>query len=195
MPLEKLTRARVVEALNLLGQFAAQEPVALELCIYGGSAMMLAYGSRASTKDVDAMVRPSEVAERLARQVAGRLGLHESWLNNEVRRFVSDLGTFAPLQIQELEAAAQQHLKITRPSAGYLLAMKCMACRSALPGYPGDVEDIRFLLEKMNLRTLDEVERQIERFYPLNALTTQARGTIEALLARRAGDATTGPHD
>lgn len=88
MPLEKPTRARVVEAFNLLGHLAAQELVALELCIYGGSAMML---------------------------------------------------------------------------------------------------------EKMNLRTLDEVERQIERFYPLDALTTQARGTIEALLARRAGDATTGP--
>lgn len=195
MPLEKLTRARVVEALNLLGQLAAEEQVALELCIYGGSAMMLAYGSRESTKDVDAMARPSEVAERLARRVAGQLGLHESWLNNDVRRFVSDLGTFAPLQIQELEAAAQRNLKITRPSAGYLLAMKCLACRAALPGYAGDVEDIRFLLEKMNLSTLEEVEQQVERFYPRDALTAQARGTIAALLARRGGGATTGQHD
>ena len=53
MPLEKLTRARVLQALNLLGELAEQEQVTLELCIYGGSAMMLAYGARATTKDVD----------------------------------------------------------------------------------------------------------------------------------------------
>ena len=33
--------------LSLLGQLAEQEGVTLELCLYGGSAMMLAYGARA----------------------------------------------------------------------------------------------------------------------------------------------------
>ncbi len=44
MPLEQLTRARIVEALNLLGELAEREDVTLELCVYGGTAMMLAYG-------------------------------------------------------------------------------------------------------------------------------------------------------
>ena len=96
----------------------------MELCNYGGSAMMLAYSSRETTKDVDAIVRPSEVALRLVQDVAQQLGLHESWLNDDVKQFVSDAGTFAPLRIEELEGAARRHLKITRPSASYLLAMK-----------------------------------------------------------------------
>src|SRR5947207_8221944 len=125
MPLENLTRSRIVEALNLLGQKAEQERIELEVCIYGGSAMLLAYGSRETTKDVDAIVRPSELARRMVREVAERLGLHEGWLNDDVKRFVSDSGTFAPLQIEELETAAKGHLKITRPSASYLLALKC----------------------------------------------------------------------
>ena len=137
MPLERLTRARIVQALNLLGELAEQEGVTLELCIYGGSAMMLAYGAREGTKDVDAIVRPSEVGARLARQIAGQLGLDESWLNDDVRKFVSDGGTFAPLEIQELESSAKQHLRITRASASYLLAMKCLACRPDLPGWQG----------------------------------------------------------
>src|SRR5258707_3470487 len=112
MPLEKLTRARIVQALNLLGELAEQEQVTLELCIYGGSAMMLAYGSRTTTKDVDAMMRPTEAAQRLSKRVAERLNLHEGWLNNDVRQFVSDAGTFAPLEIEELEGAARQHLRI-----------------------------------------------------------------------------------
>ena len=114
MPLENLTRARIITALNLLGLRAQQEGVELELCIYGGSAMMLAYSSRETTKDVDAIVRPSEVALRLAQDVAQQLGLHESWLNDDVKQFVSDAGTFAPLQIEELEDAARRHLKITQ---------------------------------------------------------------------------------
>jgi hypothetical protein len=182
MPLEKLTRERLVQALTLLGQKAAEANVDLELCIYGGSAMMLAYNSRDSTKDLDAIVKPSDVALRLAKEVARQLGLHESWLNDDVKRFVSDLGTFAPLEIAELEGAAKQHLKITRASASYLLAMKCLACRSPLPGYAGDIEDIRFLISKMDIRTLEQIDEHIARFYPHEALTMESRRVIGQLL-------------
>ena len=153
MPLEKRTRSRIFAALNLLGELAKQENVDLELCVCGGSAMLLAFGSRETTKDADAIVRPSEAANRLAKQVAEQLTRHESWLNDDVKLFLSDSGTFGPLQIQGLEAAAQRHLKIVRASASYLLAMKCLACRPGLPGYPGDMKDIQFLITKMNIRT------------------------------------------
>ena len=181
--MEKLTRARLIEGLNLLGELAEQEQVTLELCIYGGSAMMLAYSARETTKDINVIAKPAEVAFRLARLVAERLHLHESWMNNDVRRFIAEEGTFAPLEIQELEAAAKRRLKITRPSAGYLLAMKCLANRSALPGYPGDSADIRFLIRKMGLHTLDQIEEHLQRFYPYEALTPKLRETLEALLA------------
>src|SRR5438046_862773 len=108
MPLEKLTRGRIIEALNLLGQLAEEEGISLELCIYGGSALMLAYGVRERTKDVDAIARPSEPALRLAKRVAERLHLDPDWLNDNVKRFISDSGTFAPLEIQQLEAAAHR---------------------------------------------------------------------------------------
>jgi hypothetical protein len=140
------------------------------------------FATRLLTKDVDGVVRPSEVALRLAHDVAQRLGLHESWLNDDVKRFVSDAGTFAPLRIEELEDAARRHLKITRPSASYLLAMKCLACRSGLPGYPGDIEDIRFLIRKMEIWNLAQVEELLGRFYPYEALTPRARALIEGLL-------------
>ena len=145
---------------------------------------MLAYGSRESTKDVDAVVKPSGIAQRLVREVAEELDLHPSWLNDDVKRFLSEAGSFAPLQIQALEDAAKRRLKITRPSAGYLLAMKCLSCRSPLPGYPGDLEDIRFLIHKLKLRSIEQVEEQVARFYPYDALTAQAKATIEGLVPK-----------
>jgi hypothetical protein len=172
-----------VEALNLLGRLAAEEGVRLEVCIYGGSAMLLAYSARETTKDVDAILRPAEIGARLARRVAEQLKLHEEWLNDDVKGYVSDLGTFAPLEIAQLETVAQRHLCITRPSASYLLAMKCLACRSPLPGHTGDRDDIRFLIRKMGLKTLAEVEVHLDRFYPSDALTPEARAVIESLLS------------
>jgi hypothetical protein len=121
VPVEKLTRARVIEALNLLGKLAAEENLTLELCIYGGSAMMLAYGARDATKDIDVVAKPSEAAHRLAQAVAERLNLQSAWLNDDVRRYTSIDGTFAPLRIQELERTANERLKITRPSASTCL--------------------------------------------------------------------------
>ncbi len=190
VPLEKLSRARILEALNLLGRLAEQEGVTLELCLYGGAALMLAYGARDSTKDLDVIAHPSDVTARLAQSVAADLGLDESWLNDSVRQFVSDLGTFAPLEIHDLEATAKQRLRITRPSASYLLAMKCMAGRSALPGYAGDVADIRFLIQKMGIRTLTEIEAHMDRYYPRDPPTPRARELLAGLLSEaRKGEA------
>jgi hypothetical protein len=183
VPLEKLSRARILEALNLLGRLAEKEGATLELCLYGGAAFMLAYGARDTTKDLDVVAKPSDVTARLAKAVADELGLDENWLNDHVRQFVSDLGTFAPLEIHDLEATAKQRLRITRPSASYLLAMKCLAGRSSLPGYDGDIADIRFLIQKMGLRSLVEIETHVDRFYPHDTLSPRTRELLTGLLA------------
>jgi len=51
-----------------------------------------------------------------------------------------------------------------------------------LPGYKGDIHDIEFLVRKMNIRTLEEIEKHIERFYPYDGLTSSAEEIIKGLL-------------
>jgi hypothetical protein len=183
MPRQRLTRERIIQALNELGRRAEERALVLEVVLYGGAAMILAYSNREVTKDVDAILRPAEEGRGLAKDVAQCLGLDEDWLDEGIRKFLSLQGTFAPLEIEGLETAARQHLKITRASAGYLLAMKCRACRPELPGWPGDQADIEFLLRKMNLQTTDQVDEYIERFYPGDALDLRARPVVERILA------------
>jgi hypothetical protein len=142
----------------------------------------LVYGSRNSTKDVDALIRPSEIGHRLSRQVAREQGLPEDWINSDVAQFLSEqeakrtlpAGTFGP------------GLTVTVPTAAYLLALKLRACRPPLPGYPGDAPDIRFLLGKLTPASIDEVETLFARFFPRDALTDRAREIIETTLADRA---------
>jgi hypothetical protein len=71
---------------------------------------------------VDVIAKPSDSAQRLGNIVAERLRLQPGWLNDDVRRFASIDGTFAPLQIQELEAIAKHAygLRVLRAATCWL---------------------------------------------------------------------------
>src|SRR5476649_691929 len=143
MPLKKLTKAEIIAALARLAELAQDEGVRLEMTLYGGAVMMLAYDARDMTKDVDAIVRPPEVARRLVARVAVERGLHDEWLNDDVKQFVSTVEAKNELP---LEGVSRAGLRITKPTAKYLLAMKVMEARLPLPGHPGDIDDIKVLL-------------------------------------------------
>ncbi len=70
MPYEPFNKQQITRALRRLGELARGKGVTLEVSLYGGAVFTVVYGSRAATKDVDALVRPSEVARKLAAQVA-----------------------------------------------------------------------------------------------------------------------------
>ena len=74
---KSLRRIRLTRALRRLGERAHAQRVTLEVSLYGGAAFTLVHGSRASTRDVSAVVRPEGIARRLATQVANELGLPE----------------------------------------------------------------------------------------------------------------------
>lgn len=71
---------------------------------------------------------------------------------------------------------------LTAPTASYLLAMKALACRQPLPGYEGDLEDLRFLIGKLGIRSIDQVQEHVDRYYPDDVITSAHRKLIEVLI-------------
>ncbi len=163
MPLKYLTRVEIEAALNRISELATAEGVRLEMTLYGGALMLLAYDARDVTKDVDAIIHPSEVGRRLVVKVAAERGLSEDWLNDNVRQFVSAKEAKNELPLPNVSRAG---LHITRPTAKYLLAMKVMASRKPLPGYAGDYHDIGILLRITKLKSVDEVQKIVDAFFP-----------------------------
>jgi hypothetical protein len=182
MPYDPLTKNLITRALRRLGELAQAEGVTLEVSLYGGAVFTLVYGSRDSTLDVDAPVRPAEIARRLAIRVGKELGLPEDWINDHVRRFLSEREAKRRLKGDEFGPG----LQVSVPTAAYLLALKLRACRPPLPGYAGDYEDIRFLLHKMELRSLPEVEAVFDRFFPQDELSDARREVTRQLLKEAA---------
>lgn len=181
MPLKKLTKAEIVAALNRISELAAAEGVRLEMTIYGGALMLLAYDARDVTKDVDAIVYPSEIGRRLVAKVAAERGLAEEWLNDNVRLFVSAKEAKNELIVPAVSRAG---LHITRPTAKYLLAMKVMASRKPLPGYPGDYADIETLLRVTKIKAVHDVQGVVDAFFPDTELPDTTRLALSEILER-----------
>ena len=150
----------------------------LEVALYGGAVFTLVYGSRDSTRDVDAIIRPAEIGARLVAQVAEEQELSEDWLNGDVQQFLSPFDQTRPFPTKEFEPG----LNITIPTAAYLLALKLNACRQPLPGYKGDEFDIRFLLRKIKPSSIADVEEIVDRFFPGEGLHTRVIELVEEFL-------------
>jgi hypothetical protein len=175
MPLKKLTKREIESALGRLSELAASEGVRLEMTLYGGAVMLLAYNARQVTKDVAAIVHPPDVARRLVARVAGERGLHDGWLNDDVKQFISIREAKNELIIANVSPTG---LHVTRPTAKYLLAMKVMACRKPLPGYEGDYKDIEVLLRVTKLKTVAQVQTVIDCFFPDTVLPDSVQAVL-----------------
>jgi predicted nucleotidyltransferase len=178
MPYEALNRARITQALRRLGELAHARKITLEVSLYGGAVFTLVYGSRDSTKDVDAVVRQSEIAKPLALKVAKELGLPEDWLNGQVRQFLAEKE--AKRRLTETDFG--DGIRVSVPTASYLLAMKLRACRAPLPGYAGDYGDIRFLVQKMEITAVEAAEAIHDKFFPHDALSDTAKEVVRAAI-------------
>jgi len=180
VPYEALTRPRLERALRRLGALAEQKGLVLELSLYGGAVFTLVYGSRDSTKDVDGIILPAAPAAPLVAQVAREQELPDDWLNDQVRQFLSPVGTRRSWTGHEFGPG----LRISVPTAAYLLALKLRACRPPLPGYAGDEGDIQFLLSRIRPHSLEQVEQSFEQYFPGDALAGRARALVQQFLGR-----------
>lgn len=178
MPYEYLDRSRIAQALRRLGELAHERKVVLEVSLYGGAVFTLVYGSREATKDVDAVVRQDVISKRLALQVAKELGLPDDWLNDDVKQFLAEKEAKRLLNTADYGVG----LRVSVPTAAYLLAMKLRACRPPLPGYSGDYGDIRFLVKKMKLESVAAAEAIHDKFFPHDALSDAAKEVVRSAL-------------
>jgi hypothetical protein len=137
-----LNRQGIIETLDALALELAGSQDEFELYLVGGAALVLAFGARESTKDVDAFAAspsPSMASSlRLAAErVANAKGLPTHWLNDAAKGFVHGL---APGEV----VFERPPLRVRLLAPQQLLAMKLSAWRDDI-----DIADARLLMEKL----------------------------------------------
>lgn len=130
-----------------------------ELVVVGGAALVLLFGARESTKDVDAYFVEPEAAQirSAAAAVAERLHLPSDWLNDGAKGYFQGITTGETLY-------HSRSLTVRSASVAQLLAMKLAAWRDAI-----DRSDARLLLSRMTGQA-HEVWSAIEPFVPARQL-------------------------
>jgi len=166
-----LDRERLREAFDLLAAKLARRGVVGEVHVFGGAAMVLVFDARSATRDVDALFEPDGPMLDAAREVAGELGLPHSWLNNQASSYVSGrAGRGTPVY-------DHPNLRVLTTPPEHLLAMKVRAARAVR-----DADDIRRLLESLDVHSIDEVIQIVDRYFPDEPLSSHSRQLIEDLL-------------
>jgi hypothetical protein len=170
VPERHFTKAKILSALEALGEELTRQGVRGQIFIVGGAAMALAYSTRRVTKDIDAVFEPKSAIYVAATKVAKDLGLPEDWLNDAVKGFMPGSDEH-PRPVPDVRG-----IEVTTASPRYLLAMKLMAMR-----FGEDDEDIEILIRECDLRNAEDVLDLLKHMYPLQEPPPKTRFFLEEL--------------
>jgi hypothetical protein len=166
-----LDRSAIEEAFRRLGDRLARRGVIADIYVFGGAAMAMAYDARRATRDIDAVFKPHGIVLQEARGVADELGLPGWWLNEQASAYVAPGGDPSAPHVFD-----HPGLRVAAASPEHLLAMKVLAARRR------DSDDIRFLIQRLSLTSLDQVLAICAEVFPDEPVPDRARLILEDAL-------------
>ena len=107
-----------------------------ELILIGGAAVLINYGFRDMTTDVDALVHASSGMKEAINRVGDRFGLPNGWLNADFKKTVSFSPKLAEFSVYY--KTLSNVLTVRTVAAEYLIAMKLRSGRQ----YKSDLSDV-----------------------------------------------------
>ena len=152
-----------------------------EIILVGGASVLLNYGFREKSNDIDAFIRASSVMKDAILAVAEEEGLPRDWINTDFTKTAS----FSPSirKYAKYYKTFSNILEIFTVDAEYLVAMKLMAGRL----YKNDISDVIGILDEQKRRnqplTLEQIQTAAKNLYgDYNALPEASRIRIEQAL-------------
>jgi hypothetical protein len=121
-----LIKDDILRSLRKIDVKARESGILIDLAIYGGAALAIAFDIGRATRDVGAVVTGTpDFLRAIAADVAEEEGWPQDWLNDGVKGFLSSEEEM--LLMESFPGFPQGGLRIHIPSPAYLFAMKCMA--------------------------------------------------------------------
>lgn len=164
------------EAFDLLNAELQRRNVRATLFVVGGAVMAIAYDSRRSTTDVDAIFVPADIVRSAAQAVGQQMGIEEDWLNDGVKGFAPGHDE------QSVSVYEREHLSVAVASPNNLLAMKLLASRS-----DRDIDDIRTLYNLCAFSTVQDGIDVLSSFYPAHLVPARVQFMLQEMFPERDG--------
>jgi hypothetical protein len=127
-----------------------------EIVLIGGAAVLINYGFRELTNDIDAIIRASSVMKEAINRVGDQYGLPTGWLNMDFSKTASYSGKLEEVSIYY--KTFSNILKVRTVAAEYLVAMKLLSGRP----YKYDLSDIVGILWEQQKRGVPIAREKID---------------------------------
>jgi len=180
-----LTKHDILRGLTKLDAMAKEASVIVDLSIYGGAALAIAFNIRHATRDVDAVVRGNpDFVGQAAAKIAKEEGWPDDWLNDGVKGFTS--GNEQMQLMVGFEASTSGGLRIHIPTPQYLFAMKCMAMRPEGIDGSHDISDIKALAVAADIKSAEDALALVSSFYPASRIPPKVMFGVEEIMEQLA---------
>ena len=159
-----LDRKKLLEIFEYLNERLKENQLQLEITIYGGSVMTLVYDNRPATKDIDCVFSETnlKLLDNILELAQFTFNLSDGWINEDIKEPLK-----AILKEDKETYKVYSNLKILKPKAEQLLAMKILAAR---PEPAKDFFDAYILSKDLNITTKDKLMEVISTYIPLKIL-------------------------
>lgn len=154
-----------------------------EIILVGGAAILVNYGFRAMTTDIDAIIHAASSMKDAINEVGNRHDLPAGWLNTEF----TQTGSFSPKLVEHsvYYRTFSNVLQIRTVSAEYLIAMKLRSGRQ----YKNDLSDVLGILAEHEKRgepiLFERIKIAVDHLYGhWESLPTESRVFIENTFSR-----------
>ena len=151
-----------------------------EIILIDGASVLINYGFREMTYDMDAIIQASSSMKDAINSVGDRMGLPNGWLNTDFMKTTS----YTPklIQYSKYYKTFSNVLRIRTVSAEFLVVMKLMAGRQ----YKNDLSDVvGILLEQEKSQQqicLEDIKKAAEKLYGgYDKLSEESRTFIETV--------------
>jgi hypothetical protein len=179
-----LNRRDLERAFAALGAKALVAAKVVDIAVYGGSALVLAFPSRVATKDVDAVVQNDSAWLRAAAaEIAEENGWPVDWLNDGVKGWLSHRDAQAKELFKSYPSESTPGLRVYVAIPQYLFAMKCLAMRIGGVDAMQDRSDIQALAQLLGITTVEAAINLVAHFYPASQIMPKTKFGIEEIFA------------
>ena len=155
---------KLLEIFDYLNERLKENQLQLEITIYGGSIMTMVYDNRPATKDIDCVFSETnfKLLDNILDLTKFAFSLSDGWINEEIKEPLKSI-----LKEDKETYKVYSNLKILKPKAEQLLAMKILAAR---PEPAKDFVDAYILCKDLNITTKDKLMNIISTYIPLTIL-------------------------
>lgn len=159
-----MDKDKLMEIFSYLNERLRENQLQLEITVYGGSVMTMVYDGRPATKDIDCIFSETnlKLLENILNLTKSAFGLSEGWINEEIKEPLKSI-----LKEDKLVFKSYSNLKILKPKAEQLLAMKILAAR---PEPAMDFLDANILCRDLNIESKEKLLEVVSTYVPRSLL-------------------------